>query len=165
MRFYLAFARSTTPIHGNEGLRVTPKSWKKLQFYLALARSTTPIHGIRVARHAEKLQLYLAFARSTMPIHGKGCIPDRWRRCWFRLWKERFKYRDVDKPDADNSMYFTLMYFTLCTMHLILCTSLDVLQSDVLHSVYYALDSMHSDVLHSVYYALDSMHFTRCTSL
>ena len=41
-------------------------------------------------------------------------------------------------------MYFTLMYFTLCTMHLIRCTSLDVLQSIVLHS----------DVLHSVYYTL-----------
>ena len=28
-----------------EGLRGTPKSWKKLQIYLAFARSTTPIHG------------------------------------------------------------------------------------------------------------------------
>ena len=51
-------------------------------------------------------------------------------------------------------MYFTLMYFTLCTMHLTRCTSLDVLHPDLLHSVYYAL--------HSVYYALDTLHFNRC---
>ena len=44
--------------------------------------------------------------------------------------------------------------YTLCTMHLTRCTSLDVLHADLLHSVYYAL--------HSVYYALDTLHFNRC---
>ena len=39
----------------------------------------------RVARRPDKLQLYLAFGRSTTPIHAKGCIPDRWHRCWFPL--------------------------------------------------------------------------------
>ena len=43
---------------------------------------------------------------------------------------------------------FTLMYFTLCTMHLIRCTSLDVLHSDF-------------DALHSMYFTL--MYFTLCT--
>ena len=52
-------------------------------------------------------------------------------------------------------------------MHLILCTSIDVPHSDVLHSMYYALDSMHFytsvDVLHSVYYY--SVYLILCTSL
>ena len=77
VQLYLAFARSTTPIHGNFRL-VTPNSWKKMQFYLTFARSTMPIQSMgRVACHAEKLQLYLAFARSTTPIHGKGCVSRR----------------------------------------------------------------------------------------
>ena len=117
-----------------EGLRVTPTCWKNMQLYLAFVRSTTPIHGKgcasrrhvgklcnftlrscvrprqsmgRVARHADMLekcatlprvrafdhanpwerlhvtptcwknvQLYLAFVRSTTPIHGTGCA---WR--------------------------------------------------------------------------------------
>ena len=48
----------------------------KVQLYLAFTRSTTPIHGKGCAwrRHVgKKVQLYLAFARSTTPIHGKGC--------------------------------------------------------------------------------------------
>ena len=46
-------------------------------------------------------------------------------------------------------MYFTLIYFTLCTMQFTLCTmnltrctSLDVLHADLFHSVYYALDTI-----------------------
>ena len=39
-------------------------------------------------------------------------------------------------------------------MHWTRCTLIDVLHSDVLHSVYYALDS---DVLHFVYYTLCTM--------
>ena len=74
LQLYLAFARSTTPIHG-----VTPKVGKN---NATLPRVRAFDHAnpwyIRVARHAEKLQLYLAFARWTTPIHGKGCIPDRW---------------------------------------------------------------------------------------
>ena len=85
---------------------------EKLQLYLAFARSTTPIHAkgcasrrkvanlprvrphdhanprkrLRVApKSCKKLQIYLAFGRSTTPIHAKGCIRDRWHRCWFRL--------------------------------------------------------------------------------
>ena len=69
-------------------------------------------------------------------------------------------------------------------MHLTRCTSLDVLHSDLLHSVYYALQSMyftlwtmhltrcisldvlHSDVLHSVYYFTQcTMHLILCTSV
>ena len=44
--------------------------------------------------------------------------------------------------DALHSMYLTLIYFTLCTMHLTRCTSLDVLHADLFHSVYYALDTI-----------------------
>ena len=48
---------------------------QKLQLYLAFGRSTTPIHGKgcagrRIVR--KKLQLYLALAHSTTPIHCKG---------------------------------------------------------------------------------------------
>ena len=74
------------------------------------------------------------------------------------------------------------MYYALYadSVYLILCSSLTVLHSDVLHSVYYALyaDSaylilcsslnvLHSDVLHSVYYALyaDSVYLILCSSL
>ena len=49
--------------------------------------------------------------------------------------------------------------YTLCTMHLTRCTSLDVLHSDLLHSMYYAL---HSVYYAPVYYALDTLHFNRC---
>ena len=65
----------------------------------------------------------------------------------------------VAREPCRNSMYFTLIYFTLCTMHLTRCTSLDVLHADLLHSVYYAL---HSVYYAPVYYALDTMHFNRC---
>ena len=51
------------------------------------------------------------------------------------------------------------MYFTLCTMHLTRCISLDVLHADLLHSVYYAL---HSVYYAPVYSALDTLHFNRC---
>ena len=53
---------------------------ENVQLYLAFSRSTTPIHcNFRyVAPNGwKKMQLYLAFVRSTMPIHGKGCA---WRR-------------------------------------------------------------------------------------
>ena len=59
-------------------------------------------------------------------------------------------------------MYFTLMYFTLCTMHLTRCTSLDVVHSDVLHSV---CDALHSMYFTLMYFTLCTMHLTRCTSL
>ena len=48
----------------------------KVQLYLAFTRSTTPIHGKGCAwrrQVGKKVQLCLAFARSTTPIHGKGC--------------------------------------------------------------------------------------------
>ena len=65
--------------HANpwEGLRVGAEN---VQLYLAFSRSTTPIHcNFRyiTPNGWKKMQLYLAFLRSTMPIHGKGCA---WRR-------------------------------------------------------------------------------------
>ena len=76
LQLYLAFGRSTTPIHG-KGCAVRRKVGKRCNF-TSRSRVRPPQSMVRVARHAEKLQLYLAFARSTTPIHGKGCIPDRW---------------------------------------------------------------------------------------
>ena len=85
-----------------KGLRGRIKVGKKMQLYLAFARSTTPIHGkgctgrikvatlprVRAFDHANLWQWLRVtptscnftwrFARSTTPIHGKGCIPDRW---------------------------------------------------------------------------------------
>ena len=103
LQIYLAFGRSTTPIHG-KGCASRRKVKKKLQLYLAFGRATTQIHGNgcasrrnvekmcnftsrsrvrprqslgRVARDTEKLQIYLAFGRSATPIHGKGCASRR----------------------------------------------------------------------------------------
>ena len=44
---FVSLRRVQSLDHANpcEGLRVAPKSWKKLQFYLAFVRSTTPIPG------------------------------------------------------------------------------------------------------------------------
>ena len=44
VQLYLAFSRSTTPIHCNFRC-VTPNGRKKMQLYLAFLRSTTPIRG------------------------------------------------------------------------------------------------------------------------
>ena len=90
--------------HANprKGLRVTPKSCNFTSCSCARHRQSTqkvakscnftsrscarPRQSMqRVPRGADKLQLYLAFVRSTTRIHAKGCIPDRWHRCWFRL--------------------------------------------------------------------------------
>ena len=87
-----------------EGLRVTPTCWKNMQLYLAFVRSTTPIHGKgcasrrhvgklcnftlrscvrprqsmgKVARHADMLEKCATLPRSTTPIHGKGCASRR----------------------------------------------------------------------------------------
>ena len=64
-----------------KGLHVAPKSCN----FTSRSRARPRQCMERVARHAQKLQLCLAFAPSTTPIHGKGCIPDRWHRCWLRL--------------------------------------------------------------------------------
>ena len=55
---------------------------QNVQLYLAFSRSTTPIHcNFRCVtpNGRKKMQLYLAFLRSTMPIRGKGCsCPPKW---------------------------------------------------------------------------------------
>ena len=53
---------------------------ENVQLYLAFKRSTMPIHGKGCAwrRHVgQNVQRYLAFLRSTTPIHGKGCASRR----------------------------------------------------------------------------------------
>ena len=53
---------------------------ENVQLYLAFKRSTTPIHGKGCAsrRHVGKnVQLYLAFVRLTTPVHRKGCASCR----------------------------------------------------------------------------------------
>ena len=102
VQLYLAFARSTTPIHGKgcasrrkvatiytrvhtfdhalQSMGRVARGAAKVQLYHAFTRSTTPIHGKGCAwrRHVGKnVQLYLAFARSTTPIHGKSCASRR----------------------------------------------------------------------------------------
>ena len=83
LQLYLAFGRSTTPIHG-KGCASRRKVGKSCNF-TSRSRARPRQSMVRVARRPDKLQLYLAFSRSTTSIHGKGCIPDRWHRCWFRL--------------------------------------------------------------------------------
>ena len=71
MQLYLAFGRSTTPIHGKgcAGRRIVRKSCN----FISRSHIRPRQSMVRVARDAAKLQLYLAFGRSTTPIHGKGC--------------------------------------------------------------------------------------------
>ena len=99
LQLYLAFARSTTPIHG-KGCASRRKIGKNCNF-TSRSRARPCQSMVRVARHAEKLekiaivprvraldhsnrlrvapkkwkklQFYTAFARSTTPIHGNGC--------------------------------------------------------------------------------------------
>ena len=73
LQLYLAFARSTMPIHAKGCAPIIVATLPRIR---ALAHSTTPIHAKGCAgtlRELKKLQLYLAFARSTTPIHAKGC--------------------------------------------------------------------------------------------
>ena len=70
VQLYLAFKRSTTPIHGKV-CASRRHVGKNLQLYLAFVRLTTPIHGKGCASCR---QLYLAFKRSPTPIRGKGCV-------------------------------------------------------------------------------------------
>ena len=69
-KLYLAFGRSTTPIHA-EGCAGPRKVAT-----LPRVRSLDHANPCRGLGH-EKLQLYLAFGRSTTPIYGKGCASRR----------------------------------------------------------------------------------------
>ena len=71
LQLYLAFGRSTTPIHG-KGCASRRKVGKSCNF-TSRSRARPRQSTERVAKDVKKLQLYLAFARSTTPIHGKGC--------------------------------------------------------------------------------------------
>ena len=71
LQLYLAFGRSTTPIHGKG--YATPKSCN----FTSRSVARPPQSMVRVARGHEKLQLYLACGRWTTPIHGKGCAGRR----------------------------------------------------------------------------------------
>ena len=64
VQLYLAFKRSTTPIHG-KGC-----TWPKMCNFTSRS-SVRPRQSMgRVARGADELPFYDAFARSTAPIHG-----------------------------------------------------------------------------------------------
>ena len=138
LQLYLALRRSTTPIPG-KGCTSCRKVCDFTSRSVARPRqSLVRVCASRRKSLEKSLQFLPRVSRDRpTPIHGKGLhfpIDGVGAGSGFR--KNALKYRDVDKSDADNSMYFTLIYFTLCTMHLTRCTSLDVLHSDVLHSVY-----------------------------
>ena len=78
LQLYLAFSRSTTPIHYNFRY-VALNGWKNMQLYLAFLRSTTPIHGKGCAsrRHVGKMCNFTS--RSVARPRQSIVIFDTWR--------------------------------------------------------------------------------------